>query len=938
MNRQFGRRTFLGLGAAASIAVGGTTVGRASFSGLDQDFESVSVGGYPDGWRKDGATDQSVVSERSHGGSRSLRIKGGHGGCWEAIANAPIGGHPGETAVRFSGAILPGAAGSFGCHDKYYARLKLRTDAGSGWSDGSSRSILTMHRDGTLYAPGNVAVGTFSPGEWVGYDITYRYDGGADEVTLEYEIDGGSSRGTTTVDAASWETDISYLTLNSGDFTAYWDSVVAKTVGGGNQVPNAAFQYAPSSPTVDDDVVFDASDASDADGSIVGYAWDIDGDGDYDATGETVVHSYGSSGEYPVSLRVTDDDGATAVTTRTVAVGGGNAAPSAAFRIEPQSPTVGDTLTFDASGASDGDGSIRRYEWDLDGDGDTDATGRTVERTVERAGTYEVVLRVTDDDGATDRASRSITVGEAENRPPTAEFEVSPSPPVAGSAATFDASDAADPDGSIARYEWDFGGDGSVDAEGPSVEHTFAEAGDATVVLRVTDDDGAGDAVERTVSVAEPENEPPSAVFDSSTTEPMAGETVRFDASASTDPDGEIREYRWDLTGDGSRDATGERVEYAYESPGEYTITLTVVDDAGAKGTTRGTVTVTESPLDSLASAHLETAERVDAISVANLDATAKARRANRAFTDAVERGDIDHATAIDAIRRLDSGLSVTEHTLEHIGPADELSSNRADLAQEMALPTINTAMELVLTVVSIAKKVSQGVGLGTKAILSTAKSKAKDAVKTILKGMLGRKIDAMSKINYEANTIVGEIVAGGLNTIGAVNDAVEAAVQRIIDTVSTSIQYYAETRMAAGVSPLVGSFVGSTPASLAAGIDFLYEFLTPERVAESGLRGDTNAAMSAATDASHSIANEAEDTQGLIRDAKEFGESFSLTESVYRLWNDPSLWEVAKTIGSVVLFVAGGVVDAFATGGGIGALVKINVTHHLGLFNAIRG
>ncbi|MFC6793378.1 hypothetical protein ACFQFH_02385 [Halobaculum halobium] len=122
---------------------------------------------------------------------------------------------------------------------------------------------------------------------------------------------------------------------------------------------------------------------------------------------------------------------------------------------------------------------------------------------------------------------------------------------------------------------------------------------------------------------------------------------------------------------------------------------------------------------------------------------------------------------------------------------------------------------------------------------------------------------------------------------------------------------------MATGVTPLAGSFVGSTPASLEAGLNFFYAYLTPERVAENGLRGDTNAAMSAATDASHSIASEAEDTQGIIEDAKEFGDSFSLTESVYRLWNDPSLWEVAKTIGSVVLFVAGGVVDAFATGGG---------------------
>ncbi|MCK4240352.1 MAG: PKD domain-containing protein [Candidatus Atribacteria bacterium] len=55
----------------------------------------------------------------------------------------------------------------------------------------------------------------------------------------------------------------------------------------------------------------------------------------------------------------------------------------------------------------------------------------------------------------------------------------------------FDASSSSDPDGSIASYEWEFG-DGSTDA-GEIVTHTYSEQGDYTVILTVTDNDGAKD-------------------------------------------------------------------------------------------------------------------------------------------------------------------------------------------------------------------------------------------------------------------------------------------------------------------------------------------------------------------------------------------------------------------------------------------------------------
>ncbi len=73
----------------------------------------------------------------------------------------------------------------------------------------------------------------------------------------------------------------------------------------------------------------------------------------------------------------------------------------------------------------------------------------------------------------------------------------------------------------------------------------------------------------------------PSAAFSVAPEEPRTGDTVSFDASASNDPDGEIVDYAWDFNDDGDVDATGVRVEFVFEQPGEVHVTLTVTDDSG---------------------------------------------------------------------------------------------------------------------------------------------------------------------------------------------------------------------------------------------------------------------------------------------------------------------------------------------------------------------
>lgn len=82
------------------------------------------------------------------------------------------------------------------------------------------------------------------------------------------------------------------------------------------------------------------------------------------------------------------------------------------------------------------------------------------------------------------------------------------------------------------------------------------------------------------------------------TSDPIAGApplTVRFDASASSDEDGQITAYNWDF-GDGSG-AVGIKPTHKFLKRGDYRVVLTVTDNDGLKGTATSIVTVSDPPL-----------------------------------------------------------------------------------------------------------------------------------------------------------------------------------------------------------------------------------------------------------------------------------------------------------------------------------------------------
>ena len=338
------------------------------------------------------------------------------------------------------------------------------------------------------------------------------------------------------------------------------------------EAPRVEIQ-APAAAAPGHDVAFSAVAPGDGTDPLPGdleARWDF-GDGQQ-GEGAEVSHRYATPGRYQVMLRVDDGRGDACSETQRLHSILVNAPPEAVAGADTQ-VAAGEPLVFDASASADPDGVIRSHRWDF-GDG-TQGEGVRVRHRYSEPGLYSATLTVTDDSGLAN-ASQRDRLSVRVNAAPVPVIAASPEVPCPGEEVRLDASESLDPDGTLTRWVWDFGDE--AQSEGVRTAHSFAKPGRYRLRLELSDDSGSSNARvgrERELSV---NAEPIAAIR-----EPLRGcpqRPIRFDATRSRDPDGQIIDYVWTFW-DGNED-TGAIAAHGYAEAGRYPVELRVTDDSGS--------------------------------------------------------------------------------------------------------------------------------------------------------------------------------------------------------------------------------------------------------------------------------------------------------------------------------------------------------------------
>ena len=309
------------------------------------------------------------------------------------------------------------------------------------------------------------------------------------------------------------------------------------------------------------EVTATGNDPSPDDRENLRFAWDLDGDGLYEATGKTVRFNAATiDGPKPVEirLRVTDDDGGVGEATAIVVVA--NLPPEIEAQgkyVVPEGSTV--TLRTTASDPSPADARNLTFAWDLDGDGGFETRGMTATFDAgEIDGPRKIIVRVrvTDNDGGAEVRPIEVNVT---NVPPSLKVG-GPYQVDEGGAVTLSAEgdDESESDRGALKYSWDLDGDGTFEVAGRTAEFD-ASAFDGPVAhvarVKVVDDDGGSKVGDVKIAVR---NLPPILKANEKFVVDEGGRVnLRIPATDPSPSDARKLTYEWDLDGDGEFETSG---------------------------------------------------------------------------------------------------------------------------------------------------------------------------------------------------------------------------------------------------------------------------------------------------------------------------------------------------------------------------------------------
>jgi PKD repeat protein len=461
---------------------------------------------------------------------------------------------------------LAGAEGQF--------RLRLETANGSSsYFFADHFMAWTFHEYGFAMNP-SIAVTSATRQEAQVLDFRATHDwAGGDTNPANYSYawdfgDAGVSNARNTTHA--FADDGAYLVRLVVDHVSGEREVAQVPVVVANVAPSIGAAGSGANPSDEgSSVTFSATCTDPSAQDTVSYAWSF-GDGG-NTTGSSPSHRYADDGNYTVQLACFDEDGGLTTTSFTQAVN--NVAPAVVSSGSSPNPSAeGQVVNFTADCSDVGDFDNLTFEWDF-GDGSSTATGANVSHTYIDDGNYTVTLTCTDTGGGVDTDAFAQVVDNVAPAVGALQSGVNPSDEGAPVLFTASCTDVGVLD--TVTYTWDFG-DGSAQASGASVNHTFLDEGDYNVTVTCDDGQGGvtvGDLLQTVLNVA------PTAHIVAVNTS-LEGASVSFGALASDPGVLDTLTYVWDF-GDSSS-ATGPNVSHVYRDNGLFTVTLTVSDPAPA--------------------------------------------------------------------------------------------------------------------------------------------------------------------------------------------------------------------------------------------------------------------------------------------------------------------------------------------------------------------
>jgi Predicted peptidase len=346
---------------------------------------------------------------------------------------------------------------------------------------------------------------------------------------------------------------------------------------------------------------------TDSDGTITGYLWKkISGPASYQIASPNQASTEVTgltAGTYQFELTVTDNNGATGKATVTVTVNPApNKAPTANAGTDITITLPKNSTTLNGSG-TDSDGTITGYLWKkVSGPasfriGSPNQASTTVSELVE--GTYQFELTVTDNKGATGKATVNVIVNPAPNKPPTANAGTDIVIMLPNTSAPLDGK-GTDPDGTITKYQWKkISGPASYKIGNPNAAKTPVTdlvEGVYEFELTVTDNKGATASDVVKVTVQKHANKAPVANAGRDTTLRYPANSIMLDGSGSYDTDGQIVSYKWKkISGPNLFVILNEntaRPSLSSMAAGTYVMELAVTDNENVTATDRVTIVV----------------------------------------------------------------------------------------------------------------------------------------------------------------------------------------------------------------------------------------------------------------------------------------------------------------------------------------------------------